>query len=136
VCIWGFCSSRKLLDGSFGHLLVACPRYHAENFPVMNLPGFLSRRLSYLLMPSLSSCLQDIPILAHIESQNHLGWKRPLRSSDRTISPSRPCLLNHVTLHHLLSWGTAPEHIMVGNSTFFLAPQSTTFTPWSRIAVN
>ena len=31
-------------------------------------------------------------------SQNHriTGWKRPLRSSSPTVSPTPPCLLNHV----------------------------------------
>ncbi|KAK4824091.1 hypothetical protein QYF61_010602 [Mycteria americana] len=37
-----------------------------------------------------------------IESQNHLGWKRPLRSSSPTVNltlPSPP--LNHVPQHHI-----------------------------------
>jgi len=35
-----------------------------------------------------------------IESQNHKGWKRPLRSSSPTVNPTPPCLLNHVLKCH------------------------------------
>ena len=36
-----------------------------------------------------------------IESQNHQGWKRPLRSSSPTINPTPLCLLNHVLKCHI-----------------------------------
>ena len=36
-----------------------------------------------------------------IESQNHEGWKRPLRSSSPTMNPTPPCLLNHVPKGHI-----------------------------------
>jgi len=38
---------------------------------------------------------------AREESQNHSGWKRPLRSSSPTIHPAPPCLLNHVPRCHI-----------------------------------
>ena len=43
-----------------------------------------------------------------IESQNHLGWKRPLRPSSPTINPSPPCLLNHMLKCHIY---TPSEHL-------------------------
>ena len=36
-------------------------------------------------------------LVVDIETQNHEGWKRPLRSSSATINPSRPCPLSQVT---------------------------------------
>jgi len=48
----------------------------------------------------------------NIESPNHSGWKRPLRSPNPTINPSPPCPLNRIPqchiymfLEHLTSWG-------------------------------
>jgi len=48
------------------------------------------------------------------ESYNpsNIVWKRPLRSSSQTISPTPPCLLNHIPkcqvhtlFEHLQGWG-------------------------------
>ena len=36
-----------------------------------------------------------------IESWNHEGWKRPLRSSRPTVTPTPPHLLNHVPKCHI-----------------------------------
>ena len=36
-----------------------------------------------------------------IESWNRKDWKRPLRSSSPTVSPSSPCPLNHVPQCHI-----------------------------------
>jgi len=37
-----------------------------------------------------------------LESQNHSGWKRPLRSSSPTVAPTPPCLLNRVLKCHFV----------------------------------
>ena len=38
-----------------------------------------------------------------IELKNHriIGWKRPLRSSSPAVTPTPPCLLNHVSKCHI-----------------------------------
>jgi len=36
-----------------------------------------------------------------LESQNHEGWKRPLRSWSPTVNPTPPCLLNDVLKCHI-----------------------------------
>jgi len=42
------------------------------------------------------------PKVRIIDSQNHLGWKRPLRSSSPTVNLALPTPpLNHVPKHHI-----------------------------------
>jgi len=38
---------------------------------------------------------------SNIEPRNHYGWKRPLRSPSPTVTPTPPCLLNHVPKCHI-----------------------------------
>jgi len=62
------------------------------------------RRLQKCLLPGVRT---DIELTG-----NHYGWKRPLRSSSPTITPTPPWLLNHVLkchiymiFEHLHGWG-------------------------------
>jgi len=48
------------------------------------------------LLPAINGFTDKSSLPLVIEPQNHQGWKRPLRSSSPTITPTPPCLLNHV----------------------------------------
>ena len=67
----------------------------------LGFPIFTALFKALLHLEGESTVLQNRKSRGIIRSWNHAGWKRPLRSSSLTITPTPPCLLNHVLKCHI-----------------------------------